>query len=204
MSAYTQNRLCVQSEQEFDIVKRCVLSLFIHIVCIHTQCVHCRALILSLFVFIHSFSGFAWYVISVLCSGLSKKFIWSIFHIRNSKGEFDISHRVLSVCVCLLSFIRSKFCYALCMPIALLRIFTKILLLCFLTYNFFSLHFCAFSLARSIVRFVSISVAVIVVVCSLYTYSLQFFFSCILFSSFFNMFRSCLVRRVYIDIHTQK
>lgn len=190
-------------EQEFDVVT--VLSLYMcvwHGIRSISVVLHCRALILSLFVFFAR-SPFEWYLFS-----LRSKFIWSIFHVRNSKGEFD----KFIVNVCLLSFIRSKFCYALslsaCMYVsfALLRIFTKILSLCFLTFFFSPIFVLAYSFARSFRRWFSLpldlAVAVIVVVCSLYTHSLQFFvFFFILFSSFFNMFLSCRVHTVCIHIH---
>lgn len=120
------------------------------------------------------------------------EFIWSIFHEQHFwRG---VQHRESCKCVCFLLFVQN-FCYglSLCVPFALFRIFTKILLLCFLILYFF---FHSNTTTRSFVRYFCHTiffVAVIVVVCFLCTSHIRFsiFFFFIFLLRY--MFLSCLV-----------
>lgn len=76
------------------------------------------------------------------------EFIWSIFHEQHFwRG---VQHRESCKCVCFLLFVQN-FCYglSLCVPFALFRIFTKILLLCFLILYFFPFKY-DYTIVRSV------------------------------------------------------
>lgn len=134
------------------------------------------------------------------------EFIWSGFHESNTvKGS---TKYIYESCVCFLLFVQSfatlshsvLFC-------ALLRIFTKILLLCFLILYFLSTLWAPCIFGRSLVHSFGRSFfpqrlllfsAVIVVICSLYTSHIRFNFFCQSFFLIYMLLFVCLV-----SIHTR-
>lgn len=119
------------------------------------------------------------------------EFIWSIFHEQHFwRG---VQHRESCKCVCFLLFVQN-FCYglSLCVPFALFRIFTKILLLCFLILYFFPFKY-DYTIVRSVFlphNFFLLLSLLLFAFCVHRTFASVFFFSSY---SFFDMFLSCLV-----------